>query len=612
MTLEDPAMILSIDMINEIFNYIPHSPYFSIFAVKSKRWRELLRFIMNSRIKISLRQISEAHAIRWHPVPMHNDFNFRLGVSTALTGHILYLFGGRTEDGTAMNDLSTFDLLTMKWNRLIPAGNRPLPRSDAIMGFVGEELYLFGGTRCIMEQPMSVHLFMIESNSLNDLFSYRQSTNSWNQLLKATESPRLSKYYSGVILQSIDSDPNTFPPLLIIFENTGLIYHTYAIELRGMYHWSRLSECPQNPPHNPAQSIGIDNPLNILPARPPMCALSETDVLMMTHFERNESPALWILSRMGRTPQSVIAADGWSWTEVKMIPGLNTSNVFLNQPNFLLNSKLICLPVVQHAKTEDGDQGENQGTEKGTTEKKWPTVALLSHLPLSNIRAHLSRRIRTRPPRRPPPVQSESNRPFPSARRALVPDPLSLSPIVLQNPNPLVTVFDELPDLLRTEGSEGQPLRGIIIPRTLQNPTSIISSSRPRRSRRQPAMQRSSSSGGEDQINDFEADSEPEILAIYTLKLNGDIEGSSSSTLSQPLSGIINGPSDRDYHSDNLPISRSFSAFAYGLGSLLVFGVPQTSLVEVENDYEMSSSDRRLIVWNITGRGLVCGYDAPV
>lgn len=77
---------------------------------------------MNSRIKISLRQISEAHAIRWHPVPMHNDFNFRLGVSTALTGHILYLFGGRTEDGTAMNDLSTFDLLTMKWNRLIPAG----------------------------------------------------------------------------------------------------------------------------------------------------------------------------------------------------------------------------------------------------------------------------------------------------------------------------------------------------------------------------------------------------------------------------------------------------------------------------------------------------------
>lgn len=141
----------------------------------------------------------------------------------------------------------------------------------------------------------------------------------------------------------------------------------------------------------------------------------------------------------------VIAADGWSWTEVKMTPGLNTSNVFLNQPNFLLNSKLICLPVVQHAKTEDEDQGENQETEKDTTEKKWPTVALLSHLPLSNIRAHLSRRIRTRPPRRPPPLQPESNRPFPSARRAPVLDPLSLSPIILQNPNPLVTVFDELP-----------------------------------------------------------------------------------------------------------------------------------------------------------------------
>ncbi|VDO06043.1 unnamed protein product [Rodentolepis nana] len=228
----------------------------------------------------------------------------KLGVSTALSGHTLYLFGGRTEDGTAMNDLSTFDLLTMEWNRLIPSGNRPLPRSDAIMGFVGEELFLFGGIRCIMDQPMSVQFFMIESSSLSDLFSYRQSTNSWNQLLKATETPRLSKYYSGAFLQAVDSDPDTFPPLLVIFENTGMIYRTHAIELRGMYHWNRLSGCPQNPSYNSTQAMGIDTPLNILPERPPMCALSETDVLMVTHFAINELPTFWILSRIGRTPQS--------------------------------------------------------------------------------------------------------------------------------------------------------------------------------------------------------------------------------------------------------------------------------------------------------------------
>lgn len=66
--------------------------------------------------------MTESHSIRWHPVHLLNDFNFRLGVSTAKLGHTLYLFGGRTEDGTAMNDLSTFDLLTTEWNRIIPAG----------------------------------------------------------------------------------------------------------------------------------------------------------------------------------------------------------------------------------------------------------------------------------------------------------------------------------------------------------------------------------------------------------------------------------------------------------------------------------------------------------
>ncbi|VDN96352.1 unnamed protein product [Rodentolepis nana] len=308
----------------------------------------------------------------------------------------------------------------------------------------------------------------------------------------------------------------------------------------------------------------------------------------------------------------MIAADGWSWTEVKVTPGLNTSNVFLSQSHFLLNSKLICLPFVHNGQTLNGDHIGHQEIKKDTTEKKWPIVALLSHLPFNNIRSHLSRHHRTRPPRHPSSPQLESTRRFSLSRRSSFLNPPKFSQSSFQNPNPLIAVFDELPDPLGTEGSEGQPLRGIIIPRTHQNPTRIISPSRPRRDRRKPTMSRSNGSGGrggdEYHIDDSEADSETEILAIYTLEIIGNIESNNGSVPSQPLSGIINGPSDRDYHSDNLPISRSFSAFAYGLGSLLLFGVPQTSLVEFENGDEMRSSDK--IVWNITGRGLVCGYDA--
>lgn len=120
------------------------------------------------------------------------------------------------------------------------------------------------------------------------------------------EGPRLQPFYNGAILQSVESDSTTFPPILILFESTGLIYQTYAIELTDSFNWYLLPSCPQNPlnNHTSTHPISIETRLEILPGRPSMCALSETDILVMTHFERRGSPALWVISRRGRTPQS--------------------------------------------------------------------------------------------------------------------------------------------------------------------------------------------------------------------------------------------------------------------------------------------------------------------
>lgn len=60
---------------------------------------------------------------------MYSDINERSGVSVAIHGHTLYVFGGRTDDETAMNDLSTFDLLTVEWKRLTTNGGFFLDQS---------------------------------------------------------------------------------------------------------------------------------------------------------------------------------------------------------------------------------------------------------------------------------------------------------------------------------------------------------------------------------------------------------------------------------------------------------------------------------------------------
>lgn len=129
---------------------------------------------------------------------------------------------------------------------------------------------------------------------------------------------------------------------------------------------------------------------------------------------------------------SVISADGWSWTEVQMHPGLNPSNVFLNRLAFLLGSELICLPPVE---SEREDEGTELKGGKEVAEGQWPTVAILSHLPLNHIRTHLNRRLRARP-RRPPESSPSSSNSSSSA---------SSSTTSESRFNPLVRVFDELP-----------------------------------------------------------------------------------------------------------------------------------------------------------------------
>nr|CDS23006.1 Kelch motif family protein [Echinococcus granulosus] len=508
---------------------------------------------------------------------MYSDINERSGVSVAIHGHTLYVFGGRTDNETAMNDLSTFDLLTVEWKRLTTNGPRPLPRSNAIMGFIEDQLFLYGGYKCPLQDfgdarlPPTSHI--LRTLVLNDLYSFRRGTNTWKQILKDTEGPRLRGHYNGVFLPPVVSDPETHPGLLVLLEASDTQYLTFAL-LPETGFWFALPHCPQSPPQTPNST---------LLSRSPLCALSEKDVLVLTHHPA--TTFAWILSRRARTSDSVSYSVGWTWTEVQLRSCVNKMN-FPEPLEILGGAELVCLPKLPH--------------------QEWPTVAMLRRIRLSTIRAHLNRRLREGP-RRLPDVGSISSSSS---------SPPSVNTQPEAQPNPLVQVFDELHDPTQPAGAPGQPLRGAIIRRVASSSSTSLTSllrhpstaaSRKRRSSQVSGTRFVASmvntSSDEPESNSDSLD--PDILALCTLTLFG------RPSRSRPRLMLckLDGPSDQDYYLDSLPLSRSFAAFTYGLGSLLVFGAPRTRLVNVE--YMNGVRDKRPLVWAISGSRVVCGFEAP-
>ncbi|KAL5107465.1 hypothetical protein TcWFU_002596 [Taenia crassiceps] len=530
-----------------------------------------------SRTRVSLLGIGR-HSIQWHSLPMYSDINERTGVSVAIHGHTLYVFGGRTDDETAMNDLSTFDLLTVEWRRLTTNGSRPLPRSNAVMGFIGDQLFLYGGYKCPLQDfggvrlPLSSH--HLRTLVINDLYSFCRRTNTWRQILKDTEGPRLCSHYNGAFLSPVASDPETHPGLLVLFEASETQYLAFALVPETGF-WVILPHCPQSPPQ-----LSNGNPF----LRPPMCALSEKEVLVLIHH--SATTFMWVLSRRARTPNSASHSVGWTWTEVQMRTRMNKVN-FLEPLVALRGAQLVCLPKLSN--------------------QEWPTVTMLCGIRFSAIRAHLNRRLREGP-RRLPDVGSMSSSSS---------SPPSVTAQSETQPNPLVQVFDELHDPTQPAGAPGQPLRGAIIRRVaLSSSSSSLTSllrhhstaaSRKRRSS-QASITRFASSMVSTSSDELESESDsldPGILALCTLTLSG------RPTRSRPRIMLceLDGPSDQDYQLDSLPLSRSFAAFTYGLGSLLVFGVPQARLVNVE--YMNGVRDKRPFVWAISGNRVMCGFGAP-
>ncbi|KAL9056326.1 MAG: hypothetical protein Q9162_003017 [Coniocarpon cinnabarinum] len=69
----------------------------------------------------------------------------REGHAAALVGDVMYVFGGRTEEGRDLGDLAAFRIPTKRWYTFQNMGPSPSPRSGHSLTAAGEKIFVVGG-----------------------------------------------------------------------------------------------------------------------------------------------------------------------------------------------------------------------------------------------------------------------------------------------------------------------------------------------------------------------------------------------------------------------------------------------------------------------------------
>ena len=69
----------------------------------------------------------------------------REGHAAALVDDVMYIFGGRTKEGTDLGDLATFRISSKRWSTFRNIISSPSPRSGHSMTTYGKQIILIGG-----------------------------------------------------------------------------------------------------------------------------------------------------------------------------------------------------------------------------------------------------------------------------------------------------------------------------------------------------------------------------------------------------------------------------------------------------------------------------------
>ncbi|CAE7637261.1 Lztr1 [Symbiodinium sp. CCMP2592] len=148
--------------------------------------------IMHEMVLVTLFAAPDAQVNSWTQLsPSGSVLNARTypGMAPA-SGNQFYVFGGF--DGTSrLRDLHRYSILANSWTELSPGGSVPSARSVPGMtwSYTDDELYVFGGDAV---------------SQLNDLHRYSVSANSWTQLTPGGTVPSTRQAHGMVYSQTTD------------------------------------------------------------------------------------------------------------------------------------------------------------------------------------------------------------------------------------------------------------------------------------------------------------------------------------------------------------------------------------------------------------------------
>ena len=94
----------------------------------------------------------------------------REGHAATLCGDVMYVFGGRTEEGKDLGDLAAFRIPTRRWYTFQNMGPSPSPRSGHSMTACGNYIYVVGGEPTFLT-PLKSDIRPISHNSKESMES---------------------------------------------------------------------------------------------------------------------------------------------------------------------------------------------------------------------------------------------------------------------------------------------------------------------------------------------------------------------------------------------------------------------------------------------------------
>ncbi|EPY52141.1 cell end marker Tea1 [Schizosaccharomyces cryophilus OY26] len=122
----------------------------------------------------------------------------RAGHAASIIDDVVYVFGGRASDGSFLNDLYAFKILTKQWYKLLDLPFAPSPRSSHSLTSTGLTLVLIGGKQ--MKDITDSNVYML------DVTRFRL-----NKLLPNSSRQRNASFFNG--LTGNNSPPSRIPSL---------------------------------------------------------------------------------------------------------------------------------------------------------------------------------------------------------------------------------------------------------------------------------------------------------------------------------------------------------------------------------------------------------------